>query len=198
MKEGMNLNKEDFLIIWGGTKEVSRNEAQKGLSCIQKYAQLNINTNVIVLSLPQRRDLEDRSCLNKETMNFNRKPDKHLKAFDHVHYIAINYDRKYHTRLGMHLNTKGKEFVAKELAAFIKMQSKKIEHTVIPLNWKNAKKKDKLEKNEYYDTDDSSSSEEIKVPSSVDEEKQNGRLFPSPLGNRSRRQPVNRSNDFLW
>jgi exonuclease III len=52
-------------------------------------------------------------------------------------------------------------------------------------------------KNENYDTDDSSSSEVIKVPSSVDEEKQNGRLFRLPLGKRSRRQPVNRSNDFF-
>jgi hypothetical protein len=26
----MNLTKKDFLIIWGGTKEVNRSETQKG------------------------------------------------------------------------------------------------------------------------------------------------------------------------
>jgi hypothetical protein len=34
---------------------------------------MNLNTNVIVLSLPKRRDLEDQSCVNTEIINFNRK-----------------------------------------------------------------------------------------------------------------------------
>jgi hypothetical protein len=106
MKQCKNLTKKDTLIIWGGTKEVSRNEAQKGLSNIRTFIQRNLNMNVIVLSLPQRMDLEDQSCLNKEVKNFNRKLDKHLKLLECAHYIEINYDRKHHTRHSLYLNAK--------------------------------------------------------------------------------------------
>jgi hypothetical protein len=42
----------------GGMEEVSRNESQKGLLCIRKHIQMNLNTNVrvFVLSLPKRRE----------------------------------------------------------------------------------------------------------------------------------------------
>jgi hypothetical protein len=53
--------------------------------------------NVIVLNLPKRRDLVDQSCVNKEIEGYNRRLGKHLKVFDHVQYIVINYDRKFHT-----------------------------------------------------------------------------------------------------
>jgi RNase H-fold protein (predicted Holliday junction resolvase) len=54
---------------------------------------MNHNTNVLVLSLPKRLDLEDQSCVNKEIMNFNRKLGKHLKLFEYAHYIKVKYDR---------------------------------------------------------------------------------------------------------
>jgi hypothetical protein len=73
VKECKKLTKKNILIIWGGTKDVSKNESQKGLLCIQKFVQTNLNTNVFVLNLPKRWDLEDQSCMNKETMKFNRK-----------------------------------------------------------------------------------------------------------------------------
>jgi hypothetical protein len=53
---------------------------------------MNLNTNVIVLSLHIRRDLEDQSCVNTKIINFSRKLGKHLKSFDHVHHIEINCD----------------------------------------------------------------------------------------------------------
>jgi hypothetical protein len=67
LKEGMNLTKEDFLTIWGCAKEVNRNGIQKGISSIQKYMQLNLNTNIIVPSLCKRRDLEDQSHVSKKS-----------------------------------------------------------------------------------------------------------------------------------
>jgi hypothetical protein len=39
VKECKKLTKKDILIIWGGTKDVSKNESQKGLSCIRKFIQ---------------------------------------------------------------------------------------------------------------------------------------------------------------
>jgi hypothetical protein len=110
-KEIRNLRKDDFLIIWGGVKEVCKNESQKCIKQISKFVQSNLNMNVIVLNLPKRRDLIDQSCVNKEIDSYNRRLGKHLKVFDCVHYLVINYDRKFHTSHGMHLNTEGKEYV---------------------------------------------------------------------------------------
>jgi hypothetical protein len=136
VKECKKLSKKDVLIIWGGTKYVSKNESRTGLLCIRKFIQMNLNTNVHVLSLPKRWDLEDQSCVNKENMNFNRKLSKYLKSFEHVHYIEVKYDRKYQTIHGLHLNAKGKEYVAIELVNFIKVQPNRRERTVLPLHWK--------------------------------------------------------------
>jgi hypothetical protein len=58
-------NEKECFNNLAGYKEVSRNESQKGLLSIQKHIQMNLNTNVFVLSLPKRRDLEDQSCVNK-------------------------------------------------------------------------------------------------------------------------------------
>jgi hypothetical protein len=151
---------------------------------------MNLNAHVFVLSLPKRWDLEDQSCVNKETMNFNRKLGKHLKSFVHAHYVEVNCDRKY-TRHGLRLNLKGKEYVAKQLITFIEMKLNKNEKTVIPLNWK----KDKIEKG---DSKDRISAEEVLVTLSEDERKQHGKICSSLLSKRVRRQPANRSDDFLW
>jgi hypothetical protein len=116
-KEIRNLMTDDFLIIWGGVKEVCKKESQKSIKQISEIVQSNLNTNVIVLNLPNRRDLVEHSCVNKEIDNYNRRLGKHLKVFDRVHYKVINYERKFYTRHGMHLNTIGKEYVARQLVS---------------------------------------------------------------------------------
>jgi hypothetical protein len=58
MKGCKNLTNKNILIIWGGTKDVSKNRSGKGLSQIRKFIKMNFNTNVILLSLPKRMDLE--------------------------------------------------------------------------------------------------------------------------------------------
>jgi hypothetical protein len=79
-------------------------------------------------------------------MNFNRKLGKHLKSFEYAHHVEIKCDRIYHTRHGLHLNLKGKEYVVKQLITSIETKLNKNEKTVIPLNWKKGQKKDKIEK----------------------------------------------------
>jgi hypothetical protein len=76
------------------------------------------------------------------------------------------------------LNSKGKEYVAKQLVTFIQMKTNKNEQTVIPLNWKKAQTKDKMKKCESKDCD---SSEEVPVTLSLDDGKQYGRTSSSSL-----------------
>jgi hypothetical protein len=118
-KEIGNLTNDDFLIIWGGVKEVCKNEAQKSIKQIREIVRSNLNTNVIVINLPYRRDLVEQSCVNKEIDNYNRRLGKHLKGFDRVYYKVINYERKFHAKHGMHLNTTGKEYVASQSLSFL-------------------------------------------------------------------------------
>ena len=47
-----NLTKEDLIIFLGGTKDISRNDAKKGLRSLQDFTQRNINTNLILLEPP--------------------------------------------------------------------------------------------------------------------------------------------------
>jgi hypothetical protein len=55
---------------------------------------------------------------------------------DHVYYKVFNYERKLHTKHGMHLNTIGKEYVASQLVSLISSIEKdttKEERDIIPL-----------------------------------------------------------------
>jgi hypothetical protein len=135
VKDVRNLAKDDFLIIWGGMKEVCKNESQKCIKQISDFVQNNLHMNVIVLNLPVRRDLVDQSCVNNEIVSYNRRLGKCLKVFDSVHYLMINHDRKFHTRHSMHLNTTGKEYVARQIVSSIGTISSKQDVYVIMLNW---------------------------------------------------------------
>jgi len=61
-----NLTKKDLLIFYGGTKDISRNEAIKGLRSLKTFAHRTINTNVILLEAPHRHNLPPSSCVNNE------------------------------------------------------------------------------------------------------------------------------------
>jgi hypothetical protein len=59
-----DFSKKDLVIVWGGTKNVSRNETDKGLIQIRNFVNKNTHTNVLVINLPNRLDLEATSCVN--------------------------------------------------------------------------------------------------------------------------------------
>jgi hypothetical protein len=83
--EIMKLTKDYFFNYLGWCKRSKQRRKPKRY--ISTYVQKNLNTKVIVLNLPKRRDLVDQSCVNEEINSYNRKLGKHLKVFDHVHYI---------------------------------------------------------------------------------------------------------------
>jgi hypothetical protein len=139
------LTKKDTLIIWGGTREVSKNESLKGLVGVRKFIQINSNTNVIVMNLPKRWDLEEHSCVSEEVVKFNRKLSKYL-MFQHAHYMEVICDRKLHTTQGLHLNAKGNEHIARQSVDYIKAQITSKEQTIIPLAWKESQRQDNRNK----------------------------------------------------
>jgi hypothetical protein len=66
-----------------------------------------------VITSPHRYDLQDSSCVNKEIQVFNRKLHKFLKDMHYVNIISTNLTRNKFTRHGLHMNSSGKEKIAK-------------------------------------------------------------------------------------
>jgi hypothetical protein len=72
------------------------------------------HTNVIVLSVPQRHDLTETSCVNLEVRVFNRMLDKLKKAYQN---LTVDTNRDLYTRHGLHLNSQGKKHLVNRVAA---------------------------------------------------------------------------------
>ena len=108
------LTKQDDVVVWGGIRDISRNDSQKGLCQIRNFVERHSQTNVLIVNVPNRYDLEARSCVNYEVNAFNRKLDKHMKSFQNAAAVEVTSDRDHFTQHGLHLNSKGKEQAAKE------------------------------------------------------------------------------------
>jgi hypothetical protein len=58
------LTKEDLIIFLGGTNDISRNEAKKGLCSLKDFTQRTINTNLILLySITNANDCSENTLL---------------------------------------------------------------------------------------------------------------------------------------
>jgi hypothetical protein len=73
----------------------------------------------MILGIPHRHDLVEYSCINRAIQVLDHKLKKVSNSFKHVTIIECNYNRECFTKHGMHLNTRGKGIVAKQLASKI-------------------------------------------------------------------------------
>ena len=83
------------------------------------------------MDVPHRYDLEQISCVNKEVEKYNRRIRKHMKVFENTEVIKIDLDRRGFTKLDRHMNAKGKELMAKRIAADIQRTLKVCKKTPI-------------------------------------------------------------------
>jgi hypothetical protein len=67
------LTKKDVVVVLAGTQDIGRNETEKGLHQIKHFVENHKQTNVIVMSVACRYDLEPKSCVNNEVKVYNRK-----------------------------------------------------------------------------------------------------------------------------
>jgi hypothetical protein len=67
-----SMSKEDVIIACAGNNDISKNNAKEGISGIISFAKKTSHTNIIVMGALHRHDLADWSCVNKETIRFNR------------------------------------------------------------------------------------------------------------------------------
>jgi hypothetical protein len=81
---------------------------------------INANhTNVFLMSAPHRYNLIRNSCVNNKVEVFNRTLCKRLERFRKVEMIDVVSEKNFYTKLGQHLNSGGKESMAKKIATII-------------------------------------------------------------------------------
>jgi hypothetical protein len=61
---------------------------------IVKFCEVVYNTNLIVLDIPYRYDLENNSIVNKEIQTSNQKLRKITKHFNHVTILEVSSKRE--------------------------------------------------------------------------------------------------------
>jgi hypothetical protein len=83
---------------------------------LRSSAKVVNNTNIIVLNIPYRHDVDKNSCVNKEIQTFNWKLRKMIKLFKHVTILEVSFSREAFTQHGLHLNRLGKRLIAKQIA----------------------------------------------------------------------------------
>jgi len=82
---------------------------------MRKFALQNKHTNIIAITPSHRYDLPDFSCVNKETQVFNRMMCQLLTDMHYVSVADMNLTRDKFTRHGLHMNSSGKERIAKTI-----------------------------------------------------------------------------------
>jgi lysophospholipase L1-like esterase len=130
------LTKNDLIIFWGGSNNVSKNYSQEGLKNLVHFVQSNNHTNIILLCAPPRHDLPEWSCINNEIKAFNRKLSKLMKPYKHVSIVTVDTDRKFFTRHGLHMSNLGKEKIASKVSMTVTsiLQKRNVKTC---LGWKN-------------------------------------------------------------
>ena len=91
-----------------------------GLKTLKAFAHRTIDTNVILLEAPHRYDLPPSSCVNTEVTRFNKRLHSLATTFNHVKVLNIPMERRFHTYHGLHLNQRGKDWIASNLVKEIR------------------------------------------------------------------------------
>ena len=130
------LTRSNTVIVCGGSNDASKNESQTGLNCLNNFTNLKTNTNIMIISIPQRHDLSSKSCVNKEILAFNRKLHKIMKNKESVKILDCNISREGYTRHGQHHNPKGKAMLARQIVQELTKQTEDNTINPIPMAWK--------------------------------------------------------------
>ena len=139
------LTKKDVVVVIGGANDVFKNSASQGIRNLTKFAKESGHTNVVFLSVPHRHDLVEWSCVNNEIKNFNSKLRKRMELFENTRVFDMDPERSYYTRHGLHMNSYGKDLLAKKLAEEVRrifLRSQKTEPIVLPWIEDNTQKKE--------------------------------------------------------
>jgi hypothetical protein len=200
------LKKKDFVVVWGGTRDVGRNESMKGLQQMRNFVDNHKQTNVIVMSVPYRHDLASNSCVNEEVKVYNRKLKKHLKVYDKTCVLEVDTDRDLFTRHELHMKPKGKKQAACKIMNTIKAILNEKKSVPIKMNYKEDLGRDNKGREEGNITRESRTGQENSNKNMQSNTKIENQQTGTPSLNipdnrsstRQRKAPKSLSDDFLW
>jgi lysophospholipase L1-like esterase len=138
-KELNELGKKDVIVLSGGANDMDNINETKGSEVvvkIVKFMQTYNNTNIAILSIPHRFDLDKESRTNLAIQKINSKLREMTKLFRHVSMIEMESNSKDYTKHGLHFNKAGKDKLARSTANLINqiVLSENRENPVIILN----------------------------------------------------------------
>jgi hypothetical protein len=165
------LTKDDVLVISSGTNDHELDNFKRTFRNIKEYLSPLKHTNIMLLSIPFRYDLQNFSTVNSKISMINKKLSKLARISPNISFVDSNNDRKLFTRHGLHRNKLGKNLITAQIANHIFSIFKCKTATPLPLVW--------LKPTEV-------------LP---DENQKNGIMRNS---SRHWKIPVTRSDDFLW
>jgi lysophospholipase L1-like esterase len=120
------MGKNDVVVISAGANDIYNNN-NKGNEVIQKmtkFWQSHSNTNIATVGVPHRHDSDKDSQMNRAIRELNNRLLDKAKRYNYVSMIQVERDRKNYTKYGLHLNKKGKERLARQVAQQISMYTK--------------------------------------------------------------------------
>jgi hypothetical protein len=86
--EVSKLTSRDILVFCGGSIDVSKNSSNRAFAQLINYLRINLHTNVVIILVPPRYDLDSKSCVNDvEVDKYNRKLIKVTKSLNRLTLI---------------------------------------------------------------------------------------------------------------
>ena len=64
-----SLSKNDVLIVWGGSNNISRDNTKEAINQLCKFIEEKATVNLVIVKVPFRHDLKFSSCVNKEVIS---------------------------------------------------------------------------------------------------------------------------------
>ena len=109
--------KKGITMLVAGANDVYRNNARSAINELTKLLEGKIQSEkILVVNVPQRYDLDYHSCVNREIRKTNKIMKLLCSRYSHVSIIDIGcLDRDFHTRHGLHLNSKGKSYIVNQV-----------------------------------------------------------------------------------
>jgi len=159
------------LIISCGTNDYESDNFKSTFQNIRECISPLMHTNILVLGIPFRFDLQNSTMVNSEICKINKKLSKLANTSPNIGFLDSNNNSKLFTKHGLHRNNYDKQIIVTQIANYILSIFKQKSLPSIPLAW-------------YTPTE-----------VSIDEYQKNNIKRNSSF---PRKIPVTRSDDFLW
>ncbi|PNF35696.1 hypothetical protein B7P43_G17400 [Cryptotermes secundus] len=118
-QEIAHLTNKYVLVLIGGSNNINDNTSASEQLHIFQFINRNMQTNIVLLTIPYRYDQTGNAYINEKIMEVNRKTGKCTRFNKDVTILETPKDRDYYTRHVYHLNGLGKEIICKLLASVI-------------------------------------------------------------------------------